>query len=224
MALGAARYYKRDFWINENLSYVKPHFRLEKCSRLVNDIAKGRKCDLLDVGCGPATLKHFLTENINYYGIDIAIQSPAPYLMQADFVDGKIGFRDKRFDIIVAQGVFEYVGHTQSEKFAEIRQALKDDGAFVATYVNFNHWNRDQYVIYNNVQPAKEFRKSLERQFHVKRCFATSHHWHHHEPNRSYMKALQMPFELNIPVLSRLFAIEYFFICSPRRSDEIKAR
>ena len=39
-------YYKRDFWIEENLNYVGPHYRLEKCARLVNKIAGGEQCDL----------------------------------------------------------------------------------------------------------------------------------------------------------------------------------
>jgi len=214
----ATTYYNRDFWINENLSYVKPHFRLEKCAGIVNGIAQGRQCDLLDVGCGPATLMHFLTENIQYHGIDIAIHHPAPYLIQTDFVAGEIGFHDKRFDIIVAQGVFEYVGQVQAQKFAEIRRALKNDGTFVASYVNFNHLHKDEYVIYNNVQPAADFRRELERFFHVKRYFPTSHHWHHHEPNRQFMKRLQMPVKMTIPLISRLFAVEYFFICTPRSS------
>lgn len=216
MTFNGARYYKRDFWISENLNYVKPHFRLEKCAGIVNRLAQGRRCDLLDVGCGPATLMHFLADNIQYYGIDIAIHKPAPYLIQTDFLDGRIGFNERKFDLIVAQGVFEYAGHLQCEKFAEIREALNPGGVFVASYVNFNHIHKDQYVIYNNVQPAAEFRRGLERYFHVRQFFPTSHHWHHHEPTRSFMKKLQMPIEINIPVISRLFGVEYFFICSSR--------
>ena len=68
--------YKRDFWANENTKYTRPHHRMLKVARLVNRLAAGRNCRLLDVGCGPATLGHLLDPNVEYYGIDIAIQEP----------------------------------------------------------------------------------------------------------------------------------------------------
>ncbi|OLC98782.1 MAG: hypothetical protein AUH86_04120 [Acidobacteria bacterium 13_1_40CM_4_58_4] len=212
------QYYKRDFWIQENLNYVKPHFRLQKAARIVNAIAQGRQADLLDVGCGPATLKHLIGENINYHGVDIAIHNPAPYLLQTDFVETPIRFGDKQFDIIIAQGVFEYIGEHQSDKFSEIQQLLKKNGIFILSYVNFNHLHRDVYRIYNNVQSFDNFRRSLERFFHIDRFFPTSHHWHHHEPNRKFMKHIQMHINMNIPILSPLLAVEYFFICSRPRT------
>ena len=46
--------YKKDFWSKENLEYSRPHYRLEKSARIINRIARGRRCTLLDVGCGPA--------------------------------------------------------------------------------------------------------------------------------------------------------------------------
>jgi hypothetical protein len=112
--------------------------------------------------------------------------------------------------------VFEYIGTHQSEKFSEIQRLLKKDGVFVLSYVNFNHIHRDVYRIYNNVQSFGDFKKSLERFFKVDRFLPTSHHWHHHEPNRKFMKAIQMHINMNIPLLSPLFAVEYFFVCSPR--------
>ena len=33
--------YKKDFWSEENLKYVKPHYRMEKVSRLINRMARG---------------------------------------------------------------------------------------------------------------------------------------------------------------------------------------
>ena len=53
---GGVRYYKRDFWVDENLRYAEPHFGMRKVAREVRRIARGRECDLLDVGCGPGTL------------------------------------------------------------------------------------------------------------------------------------------------------------------------
>ncbi|HEY9715454.1 MAG TPA: class I SAM-dependent methyltransferase [Chroococcales cyanobacterium] len=213
------KFYKRDFWAEENLRYSKPHFRLAKAARIVNGIARGRKCELLDVGCGPAALASVIDRNIDYYGIDIAIHKPAPNLLQADFVAEPIQFGGRRFDIIVAQGVFEYVGAFQAEKFKEIARLLKPEGKFVASYVNFDHINRFIYEPYSNVQALGSFRESLRGVFHIDRCFPTSYHLHHHEPQREWMKAIQMRINMNIPVLGRKFGVEYFFICSPNASS-----
>ena len=72
--------YKRDFWADENTKYTRPHHRMLKVARLVNRLAAGKNCRLLDVGCGPATLGLLLDPNMRYYGIDIAIQEPSPNL------------------------------------------------------------------------------------------------------------------------------------------------
>lgn len=210
-------YHKREFWIKENLSYAKPHFRLEKAARLVNRIAGGKECDLLDVGCGPAVLGQLIAPNVHYYGVDIAIQQPAANLVEADFVQGPIKFGGRRFDIIVAQGVFEYIGAVQQQKLSEIQDVLKEGGTFIATYVNFDHRNKNIYWPYNNIQPFDKFYRSLTRFFHVDRYFPTSHRWHHDEPRGRVMWALQKHINLNIPVISRLFGVEYFFICSKKQ-------
>jgi len=218
-ALGdhAVRYYKKDFWAEENLKYARPHHRLEKSARIVNKLARGRECSLLDVGCGPATLMRLISSKINYYGIDIAIQQSAPNLMEADFLKTPIRFDDKKFDIIVAQGFFEYIGEFQSKKFAEVASILKDNGTFLVSYVNFGHRARAVYWPYSNVRPLSEFRASLERHFIVQRQLPTSHNWKHGEPGKKLVKAANRYFDLNVPVISRKLAVEYFFICSPRR-------
>jgi cyclopropane fatty-acyl-phospholipid synthase-like methyltransferase len=209
-------YYQRDFWAEENLKYETPHFRLEKSARILNKLARGRQCDLLDVGCGPATLAHLLNENIRYYGIDIAIHNPAPNLLESDFAVNPIAFRGKCFDIIVAQGVFEYIGKVQAQKFEEISQLLNEGGKFLVSYVNFDHRNRNVYWPYNNIQLFDDFRKSLQQFFHIDSFFPTSQRWHHDEPRKPLMKAVQMHINVNIPFVSRRFAVEHFFICSPR--------
>jgi len=207
-------YFKRDFWAAENLKYVRPHFRLEKIARLINRIAPDDCCELLDVGCGPATLAKLLKKNINYYGIDIAIHIPAANLLQADFLAEPIQFENRQFDLIVAQGVFEYVGTFQHQKLIEIKGIMKHQGRLVLSYVNFDHIHKRLYEPYNNVLTFDEFRRSLTEMFHIERCFPTSHHWYHREPNRSWLKALQMRINVDLPLLSRLFGVEYLFICS----------
>jgi hypothetical protein len=42
----------------------------------------------------------------------------------------------------------------------------------------------------------------------------TSHNWGPSEPSRWFMQAAQMHLNLNIPVISPMLAVEYFFVCS----------
>jgi SAM-dependent methyltransferase len=208
------RLYKKDFWSEENLKYATPHYRLRKSARIVNKIAGDSACELLDVGCGPATLRRLVRSNISYYGIDIAIHEPASYLLEYDFLDTPINFNDKRFDIILAQGVFEYVGTYQNQKFAEISSLLKEHGRFVVSYVNFDHRARTIYWPYSNIQSLSQFRQALSAHFKIEKYYPTSHNWNHSEPGRRLVQAAQMPMTLNVPVFSRRLAVEYFFICS----------
>jgi SAM-dependent methyltransferase len=205
------------FWRQENLRFVEPHFRLIKAVRIIRKLAQGRESTLLDVGCGPATLGRLLPSNIDYYGIDIAIQDPAPNLREVDLREAPIKFGTKRFDIVLAQGIFEYVGGTQSRKFAEIAEILKEDGKFIVSYWNFGHRNPDMYHAFSNVQPFDDFRKALSQYFKIDKFFPASHNWRHTGPNRRITRAVNMPMKINIPLVSPILAVEYFFICSPIR-------
>lgn len=208
------KYYKRDFWKQENLKYCRAHYRMQKCARLVNRLAGSRECSLLDVGCGPATLSSLLSPRIEYFGIDIAIRHPAPNLKEFDFLEAPIGFADRQFDLIVAQGVFEYIGEHQEQKFAEIAELLCDDGIFIASYVNFDHRAKDIYWPYSNVRSFNDFRRSLARHFKLRRHIPTSHNWKHNEPGNRFVSAANMRIDISLPIISRLLAVEYFFICS----------
>ena len=208
--------HKKDFWDQENLKYSRPHYRLEKSARIINRLAQDRRCTVLDVGCGPATLMSLLRPNIQYYGIDIAIHDSAPNLIEADFLETPIRFDDKHFDIILAQGFFEYAGNLQAQKFAEIAGLLNDNGTFIVSYVNFGHRKRYIYEPYSNVQTIDDFRRSLARNFIIHKFFPTSHNWNHSEPNLKLLKAANMHLNVNVPFVSRILAVEYFFICSAR--------
>jgi len=212
--------YKKDFWSKENLKCTQPHLRMKKAARLVNRLAHGQERTLLDVGCGPATLMTLLEPNIQYHGIDIAIQRPAANLIEADILEAPIRFNDKRFDIVIAQGVFEYLGNFQSRKFAEIARLLNEDGIFVVSYVNFDHRRSGVYWPYSNVQSLNDFRESLAGYFKIHRFFPSSYNWNHWETGRKILKLINMSINVNIPIIGRQWAIEYFFICSARsRSD-----
>lgn len=202
------------FWRRENLRFATPHYRSAKAARIVTKLARGRDCSLLDVGCGPATFGRLLPSNIDYHGIDIAIQDPAPNLREADLRTMPISFGSKRFDIVLAQGFFEYVGDTTAQKFAEIAAILNDGGKFVVSYWNFGHRAPLIYHAFSNVQPLADFQRDLARQFKIDRFFPAAHNWRHAGPNRRITRALNAPVSFNIPVVSPALAVEYFFICS----------
>jgi SAM-dependent methyltransferase len=212
----AVQYYKKEFWTNENLNYSRPHLRMEKAARIIKAIAQGKDRSLLDVGCGPATMMRLLPPNVRYYGIDIAIHDPAPNLMEIDLVENPVGFGDKKFDIVLAQGFFEYVGEVQSKKLAEISKIINPGGKFITSYVNFGHRQKDVYWPYNNVRSLDSFEQSLTRNFKIEKSFPSSYNWNHHAPRRRLLKTINLHLNINVPVLGSMLAVEYFFVCSPR--------
>ena len=215
-------YETRGYWIQENLQYAEPNFRLRKCARLVNELTQGKTCDLLDVGCGPAALRGLLGSNVRYHGIDLAIQSPEPYLREADFLKNPIAYQAKRFDIVVALGVFEYMGLHQFRKFSEISKLLNPGGRFLMSYINFGHFRRKIYPAYNNIQSITDMIQNLGEVFYLEKVFPVSHHWRHKQPGKNAIPAIQMRLDINIPGVSPWLAVEYFFLCAaslpPQRS------
>ena len=208
------RYYKEDFWRQENLKFGQSYYRLEKSARIISSIARGREISLLDVGCGPATLMRLLPPSVDYTGIDIAIQEPAPHLIEADLVESPIDFDGRRFDIVIAQGFFEYMGNCQSQKLSEIANILAADGKFIVSYWNFDHRNKEIYWPFSNICSIDEFRNGLSAYFKIDRSFPASHNWRQGVPARRLNKAINMNLNANIPVISRKLAVEYYFICS----------
>jgi len=214
MKQAAENFRNRDYWIVENTLYVEASFRLRKCAQTINELSGNRECSLLDVGCGPVALKSLLKPNISYYGIDIAIHEPRPYLREINTAHEVIDFDNKRFDFVVALGFFEYMGQEQRRKFEEIRGILKDDGKFMMSYINFGHFRRKVWPNYNNVQSIAEMTKGLSEVFRIERCFPASHNWRQKQPGKRSFPALQMRTNFSIPFFSPLLAVEYFFICS----------
>lgn len=211
-----AERYKRDFWIRENQKHVPAHYRLQKSARIINALAGQEDRDLLDIGCGPATLMRLLRPNIHYHGIDIAIHDQVSNLIESDILKKPIRFDGKSFDIVTALGVFEYMADRQDQKFNEIAQLLNSRGKFVVTYTNFGHRDKRVFEAFSNVQPLDEFRRGLAKHFIIDRSFPTSYNWHGGQPVRALLKSANMHVKANIPLLGPKVAVEYFFICSSR--------
>ena len=137
-------------------------------------MAPSGPCTLLDVGCARSSLKQLLKPTIEYFGIDISIDKPAPYLHEVDILEHPIQFDGRHFDFVIAQGLFEYLGDAQADKFREIAQILSSRGNFIVTYQNFEHRRPSIYWAYTNVQPPTAFRSSLEQSFIVERQLPTA--------------------------------------------------
>jgi len=217
MNAATQEYRNKEYWIVENAQYAEPSFRLRKCARVVNQLANGRPSSLLDVGCGPAALRQLLDPNVSYYGLDLAIHERADYLREADFVKNRVAFDDRRFDFVTAMGFFEYMGQNQNQKFKEISQILNENGRFVMSYINFGHYRRQIWPNYNNVQSIAEMTKAVEKVFRIEKRFPASHHWRQKQPGNNSLPTIQMHVNFNIPLFSSMLAVEYFFICSPRK-------
>lgn len=211
-----AALYKKDFWDTANLEFGEPWYRLRKAARIIAALAGDGKRLLLDIGCGPGTLGELLPANVEYHGIDIAIHSTAANFREADIVHSPVEFDGKRFDLVSALGLFEYVEDAQSRKFEEIARLLTDDGKFVLTYTNFGHRKKRTYEAFTNIQPLEDFRRDLRRHFVIERSFPASHNWKHSQPDRKLVKAANMRVSANIPLVSPKLAVDYFFICSRR--------
>jgi SAM-dependent methyltransferase len=217
MKITTAPVFDKKFWFDENLRYSQPHFRLIKCANIVKGLSKGKPCELLDVGCGPATLAKLLSENFQYYGIDLAIHEKSPYLKEIDILNKPIEFEDRKFDFVVASGVFEYMGDQQHQKFSEIGNILKPEGKFIATFINIHHRHPlHAFGMYNNILPIGEFLRDLKTVYRVDRFFPTAHNWLGSEPRKPLIMMLNMHMNINIPVISPRLAVEYIFICSPK--------
>jgi len=218
----------RAYWEQATLPYAEPYFRVEKCARVITRLAGSQPCDLLDVGCGPATLERLLPANMRYFGVDLAIHEPSANLLELDLAVSPLQFEGRKFDIVVAAGLFEYLDRVQDRVLREIREILNDGGKFVVTYTNFHQlWHHRPTVRaydtdrYNNKQSLRDFRRSLERQFVVDRWFPSSHNTSVREPTLRPSKAMQLGIEHGIPLLSRMLAVNYFFICRPL-GDELR--
>jgi cyclopropane fatty-acyl-phospholipid synthase-like methyltransferase len=203
----------RTFWAEENLKYSTPNFRARKCARLIGKMAGEVSWDLLDIGCGPATLQTLLPPNIKYHGIDMAIHDPAPCLLEVDLSKAPIKFHSKRFDVVVALGFFEYMNGHECQKLREIAAILKPGGVFVMSYINFAHYRAKIWPAYNNVHSIEEMTRALSDHFSVERYFPASHHWRHKQPGRHALQRLQLRLTREIPVVSHRLAVEYFFVC-----------
>jgi hypothetical protein len=82
-------------------------------------------------------------------------------------------------------------------KFVEIADLLRDDAVLIVSYANFGHRDRKIYWPYS-----------------------IGSTW---SPTKA-VKMVNMHINVHIPFISRMLAVEYFFICSQRYAPETEDR
>ena len=116
------------------------------------------------------------------------------------------------------------MGNFQARKFAEIAELLNDGGLFIVSYVNFAIATGKYTGLTVMYRAIDDFRQSLTHHFKIQRFFPTSYNWNHLSLAGDLVKAANMHINVNIPFISRILAVEYFFICSSRYSTESRRK
>ena len=87
------------------------------------DISKGK---LLDIGAWDGSMANLLPKEVEYYPLDVyPIDHPNAVICNLN--DGKLPFKDKTFDYVIADQVIEHTFYP-IEITKEIFRVLKDDG------------------------------------------------------------------------------------------------
>lgn len=129
-------------WNDRARAFSSPHPRLRLIAGMVA-ILPGDPLTLLDLGCGPATLETLLPSHIRYFGADVAGEvvphATAPERLEvADLNTGEEPFPGRRFDVVVASGIFEYI-RDPAAFMALLRRKVAPDGHLVLSYLNRQH-------------------------------------------------------------------------------------
>lgn len=136
--IGGARY-----WDERGLAFQKVHHRL-RIIREMFDRIPGPVTTVLDLGCGPATLRQVLPPHVEYFGVDFAaaiveaFADPAHFEV-ADFNVNPSCFDTKTFDVLICSGIFEYV--RDPHRFVELLERKATIGGhLILSYTNRQHF------------------------------------------------------------------------------------
>ncbi len=169
------------YWNSRTLDFQKVHPRLRIIRRLF-DAIPAQVRTVLDVGCGPATIRDILPSHIEYFGVDFAqvvidaFRDPVHYEV-ADINASPRCFGARRFDVIICSGIFEYVKDPVA--FVEFLEAKSHVGGhLLLSYTNRQHYKsvpamvrgaRPTYVDehYNFVSIPQAMRVLTDHGFHV---------------------------------------------------------
>lgn len=119
---------------------------------IVRGLIKGKKKNLLDVGCGPPsdTMKDGSFLRFVGYGVGIDIKKreiPFPFFKAG--IEA-IPFKNKSFDVITVIEVIEHVPHPDIA-LNELARVLKDDGTLILTTPNNHFFFKIFWFLWGNI-------------------------------------------------------------------------
>jgi SAM-dependent methyltransferase len=138
------------FWNRRAKPFAVPHARLNVIARLIRE-SEGPRRHLLDVGCGPASLRQVIPADTEYFGADVADEIIAsfgdPAHFQAfDWNRSPRLFDGRLFDVIVCSGFLEYTNDIEAA-LGHLRAQLAPGGRLIASYMNHQHWSAWRFVL-----------------------------------------------------------------------------
>lgn len=122
--------------------------RLSKACDAIREHARtvtGRRCEVLDIGCGVGPLRPFLPrEGFRIVGIDLSPELTAVARQNYDDaiildVDTSWPFEDASFDVVHAGAIMEHVPDWHAP-LNEANRVLQDGGLLVISVPNLRYW------------------------------------------------------------------------------------
>lgn len=115
----------------------------------VREAAGDRMGSVLDIGTGTGSLAAMFRDharstgkNVKIAGVDLSLpmlktgrdKEAAALLAQADVTDKHLPFLDRKFDVVTASGVLDFIG-SLDDLAAEMARVAEDNGIVAVTYV-----------------------------------------------------------------------------------------
>jgi len=130
----------KQIYINEQFNpniiglFINPfYFARKGLYQNVSSLVSNLNGKLLDVGCGTKPYKNICDNVTEYIGLEIDDEGNRQHKFADAFYDGKtIPFKDKLFDSILSNQVFEHV-FNPNEFLKEINRVTKMEGVFLMT-------------------------------------------------------------------------------------------
>jgi len=189
----------------------------EKRYNMIASFFAGKKGKLLDVGCHKGDLKNYLSQDIEYYGVDSCNNDFATYT-KCDLNEKKLPFSDKYFNMINCSAVLEHIFYPY-EILSELERVLQDDGICVISLPNDKSPNAIFSVIFGEIP---DYDKSIY-DHHWRFSLRTARDFVGRKFTILYEKPSFGPlYDKYLPFLKvKNFATEWFMVCKKKGSPSV---
>jgi len=128
-------------------------FLQNKFKQVAKLISPKKNLKILDIGCNDGTIRNFLPQDIEYFGVDIdnkliqQLQQKKIKAKQANLNNELLPFQFERFDYILMLDIIEHVINPQ-ELLQQAKQRLKPEGKIIITLPNDYHiLNKFRFIL-----------------------------------------------------------------------------